>query len=377
MKRHTLILPELHFERVSAYLAAQGEKEGAGYLWCGASVIASDPWDGGSTTKYLVREFRPVPAADIVSTLRSHVTWKTDSFVHALRGAQQNQETVVLVHGHPNGLDCFSGQDDRNEADLITTAQKRNGPSAHLISIVVLLDGRLFGRIWKTPSHCEPLDLIVVAGRRHALHYPGRGAGQDRHFLNRQALALGLWWCKQRRTICVRSKADGSFWGWEMEEKDGELSVDGSVEEDGDIAVGMKAAGDGGAAGPLAAQALGANGDAPIGAHFGLGSLAPDIGPPRAVWGRAQRGALFLERKVPGGLRGGAQFAVDFFLVVVEAEFFEQGIGLGEGGDVLGGEERRQALLPEVVGALDLGSPAHQPPYSLPPPRPLACGVGA
>ena len=32
----------------------------------------------------------------------------------------------------------------------------------------------------------------------------------------------------------------------------------------------------------------------------------------------------------------------------------KQGIGLREGGDVLGGEERWQALLPEVVGALDL-----------------------
>ena len=43
-----------------------------------------------------------------------------------------------------------------------------------------------------------------------------------------------------------------------------------------------------------------------------------------------------------------------FLLVVVEAEVFEQGVGLGEGGDVLGGEERREAFLPEVVGALDL-----------------------
>ncbi len=43
-----------------------------------------------------------------------------------------------------------------------------------------------------------------------------------------------------------------------------------------------------------------------------------------------------------------------FFLVVVEAEAFEQCVCLWEGGDVLGGEERRKALLPKIMGALDL-----------------------
>ena len=139
-----------------------------------------------------------------------------------------------------------------------------------------------------------------------------------------------------------------------MEQERGDLSVGGRVEQDGDVAIRMKAAGDAGAAGSFDAQALGADGDALIGTDFGWRTLAPDIGPPRALWSGPQDGALFLESKVPSGLRGGAQFAVDFLLVVVEAEFFEQGIGLRQGGDVLGGEERRQALLPKVVGALDL-----------------------
>ena len=60
---------------------------------------------------------------------------------------------------------------------------------------------------------------------------------------------------------------------------------------------------------------------------------------------------LFLPREIPSGLRGGAQFAVVFAGVVVEAELFEQDISLGQGGDVLGGKESREALLPEVVGA--------------------------
>ena len=38
----------------------------------------------------------------------------------------------------------------------------------------------------------------------------------------------------------------------------------------------------------------------------------------------------------------------------MKAEFFEEGVGVWEGGEVLCGEERREAILPEVMGALDL-----------------------
>lgn len=86
----------------------------------------------------------------------------------------------------------------------------------------------------------------------------------------------------------MRSKADGSFWGWEVEKEDGELAVRGRVEKSGDVAVWVEAAGDGRAAGAFDAETLGADGDALIGADFGLGALAPDVGPPGAVWGGAQ-----------------------------------------------------------------------------------------
>ena len=164
---------------------------------------------------------------------------------------------------------------------------------------------------------------------------------------------------------------DGGIWLREVEEKDGEMAVGGRMEKDGGVAVGVEAAGDGGAAGALDAEACGTDGDAAVGAEFGLGAEAPDVGPPGAVGGGAKDGTLFLERKVPGGLRGGAQFAVAFAGVVVEAEFFEEGVGLGQRGDVLGGEEGREAFLPEVVGALDLAT------FDFAQGRLLAWGVGA
>ena len=127
----------------------------------------------------------------------------------------------------------------------------------------------------------------------------------------------------------MRSKADGGFWLREVEEKDVEVTVGGRMKEDGEVAVGVETAGDGGAAGALDAQACGADGDASIGSDFDLGAEAPDVGPPGAVWGGAEDGAFFLEREVPGGLRGGAQFAVAFGGVVVDAEFSRRALASG------------------------------------------------
>ena len=116
----------------------------------------------------------------------------------------------------------------------------------------------------------------------------------------------------------------------------------------------MEAAGDRGAARALDTKALRADGNALIRADFGLGAQAPDVGPPGALWGGAQDRAIFLQSKVPCGLRGRAQFAMDLFCVVMMAQLFEQGVGLRQRGDLLCGEERREAFLPEVVRSLDL-----------------------
>ena len=73
----------------------------------------------------------------------------------------------------------------------------------------------------------------------------------------------------------------------EVEEEGWEFAVGGRQEEDRGIAVWMEAAGNRSAAGPLDMEALRADGDPLIRADFGLGTQAPDVGPPGAVWGWA------------------------------------------------------------------------------------------
>ena len=115
----------------------------------------------------------------------------------------------------------------------------------------------------------------------------------------------------------------------------------------------MEAAGDGGGWGLFDAQALGADGDAAVGADAGLGALAEDVGPPRAFVGGPQGAAVLLFGEVPRGLGRGADFAMDLMAVAMLAQGIDPGVGFRQGGDVFGGKEGGQAVLPEAVGALD------------------------
>ena len=160
--------------------------------------------------------------------------------------------------------------------------------------------------------------------------------------------------------VALQAKQDKSVrrsrtlgWSWAMEEQDGAFVLGWRGEEDGVIAVGMDAAGDEGAGRLFDAQALGGDGDASVRADAGLRACAPDVGPPRAGRGGAQDGALFLAGEIPGGLRSGADFAMLFLGVVVVAQLINPEVGLGQRGDVFGGEKCGEAFLPEVVSALD------------------------
>ena len=85
-------------------------------------------------------------------------------------------------------------------------------------------------------------------------------------------------------------------------------------------------------------EALGADGNAAIGADLERSADTPNIRPPRAARGGAQDGALFLLGEFPGLLRGHAQFAMDFVGVVMESQSIDVWVGGFDVGNVLTGE---------------------------------------
>ena len=128
-----------------------------------------------------------------------------------------------------------------------------------------------------------------------------------------------------------------------------------------DVAIGAEAADDGGARRSIQGLALGGDGDFAVVADADAGLLAPDKRPARTGGDGTQDGRFFKESLLPGGVRSGAGFAVDFVLVDVRQELVEQAVGTCKFADLIGGQERQEAFLPVVVTAFDLTSKRAKP----------------
>jgi molybdopterin/thiamine biosynthesis adenylyltransferase/proteasome lid subunit RPN8/RPN11 len=187
----SMVLQEEHIKYLQESLIRADGRERAAYVICGEVVVESDPWDCQQRRKYLSYEILPVPEDEIVSSSDRHITWKTDSFVRALKLAQTRGMTVALVHSHPGGMAVFSEQDDRNEPDLVELAQHRNGIQTKLLSVILTNSGELVGRLWTSQQESIPLQLICVVGKAIQLHYTGRGQGIPSSVFHRQSLAFG------------------------------------------------------------------------------------------------------------------------------------------------------------------------------------------
>ena len=191
MTTYSLTLQEPHFEALRAHLIRPDGLERAAYLLCGQARIERDPWDGEGHHKLVSYEPLPVPDQDLIESTRSAVAWSTNSFVQALKQAARHNQTVAIVHNHPNEARAFSPIDDDNEPDLWQLAANRNGPSAILPSLILTPDGKIIGRVWRTRQASEPARLLHVVGTNFRLQYPGRGEGMVPEAWDRQAMAFG------------------------------------------------------------------------------------------------------------------------------------------------------------------------------------------
>ena len=111
---------------------------------------------------------------------------------------------------------------------------------------------------------------------------------------------------------------------------------------------GVEAEEDFGPCGISEADALGADGDTPIGADLDSGAHAPNIRPPRAARRGAQDRTFLQPGQIPGALRGLPEFTVRFLGVVVPPQCVDVRVGVGQFSDLLAGEIGWEALLPEL-----------------------------
>ena len=185
-----LTIREADLDALRALVRREDGTEAAAYVLCGECRIQSDPWERRSRRRLTVHAVLPVPCQDAVSASETHVTWITASYVKLLKRAKDEGLVPGIVHTHPRGPAQFSGQDDRNEKDLLQLARNRNGDKAALVSILLAGDDQVRARLW--PDSHGPIDAadVRIAGKRLECQSPELDAA-DADFLARQALAFG------------------------------------------------------------------------------------------------------------------------------------------------------------------------------------------
>jgi molybdopterin/thiamine biosynthesis adenylyltransferase len=193
MTVYSLTLRAEDFGTIKAHLIRENGCERAAYLLCRTARAENDPWERQAHEKFLVTRVIPVPDEDIVESTRVRVSWRTRSFIRALKEAAGSDQVVAVVHNHPPGQLKFSPQDDANEPDLLQGALNRNGAGARMLSLVLTPDEQMTGRIWLYPSETGhmPLSMIRIIGPRIALNHSERATPLDMHAFHRQALAFG------------------------------------------------------------------------------------------------------------------------------------------------------------------------------------------
>ena len=151
----TLTLTAGQRQALFAHLFPADGCEAVAILLCGMARHA-DP------LRLVVRQIHLVPHEACVRRLDS-VTWPTEVMVPWLQAAGKYGHAVVKIHGH-RGFDRFSDTDDHADRQLFPSLYAWvDGAPVHA-SVVLMDDGRLFGRVVTGDGRFQPLDAVSVIG---------------------------------------------------------------------------------------------------------------------------------------------------------------------------------------------------------------------
>lgn len=159
-------------------------KEKAAYLLCGLSETHKE-------TRLLAREWLPVVAADVIESSEIHMKIASRSFLRAMKKANSSAQCFVFAHSHPPDFLNHSLQDDKEEADLFSTAYNRIHTSRPHASLVFASPPKVVGRVWLDDGSAAPIDVVRVVGNRLRFIYRAHTPELDLAFYDRQVRAFG------------------------------------------------------------------------------------------------------------------------------------------------------------------------------------------
>jgi len=152
-----LALSGRHHEQLREHLFPGDGKEAVAIALCGLAV-------GTSRHQLLVHEIVEVPYDVCRIREPDAVAWSVESVLPALNRAMRCKLTVVKFHSHPGGYSEFSKYDDASDRAFFTAVDDVLDNGDMRASVVMLPNGRFFGRNVRNGVLGNPIDLFRIAG---------------------------------------------------------------------------------------------------------------------------------------------------------------------------------------------------------------------
>jgi hypothetical protein len=118
MTTYSLTLRRDHVDALRAHLLRPDGAEHVSNVFCTVADIRVDPWDRQAHRKFLSVDAVPVADDEVVESTPNQVTWRTTSFLSALKKSDVERQFVAIVHSHPGGDREFSDQDTKTNWTL-------------------------------------------------------------------------------------------------------------------------------------------------------------------------------------------------------------------------------------------------------------------
>lgn len=156
MSAASLSLTEDQSASLYAHLFPGDGREAVAFLACGRAR-------GPDRERLVVREVHPIPHGRCERTPVS-VRWNAEDIEMLLYRAESEGLSLVKVHSHPGGYPQFSDTDDTSDAELLPTIRSWVEADVPHGSVIMLPDGRLFGRYLWRDAEMRDFDLVNVVG---------------------------------------------------------------------------------------------------------------------------------------------------------------------------------------------------------------------
>ena len=168
MKYKLRITAEQH-DKLRAHLFPGDDLEAAALLLCGRNQL-------GDRHVLSMHKSVMIPHNEC-QRAKDRVTWPTHFADKVIAEAAKQQMAVVKVHSHPTGFPTFSATDDLSDRSFFRSVCTNLEDKLPHASLVMLPDGRIFGRTICFEGDFHPIDLVSVCGEDLQLWYSSDGGG--------------------------------------------------------------------------------------------------------------------------------------------------------------------------------------------------------